>query len=92
MTQRSDFYKFIQAELCRAEQVVHEADNSNFKRHEPTIDMHRGMSVAYRKALAWLENDYVTPPGPVKIERSYSLIFCEKLLLAILVCAIILTL
>jgi hypothetical protein len=92
MTQRSDTYKYLQSELCRAEQVVHEADNSNIKRHEPTIDMHRGMIVSYRKAIAFLDNEEIAPSEPFRIERNCNVIFCEKLLLAILLCAIILTL
>lgn len=92
MMQKSDTYKYLQSELCRAEAVVYEADNSNLKKHDPTTDMHRGMIVAYRKAIAFLDNEEVAPSEPLRIERNYNVIFCEKLLLAILVCGIILML
>ena len=62
-------FRHLEAELMRAEAVV-QSDNGNKKQHQPTIDNHRGQIIALRKALAFLEMDETTPPGPVELNRN----------------------
>jgi hypothetical protein len=67
--------KLIDAELARVEAVIFDAENSKKKKHLPTIDIHRGERIAYKKALSWmeLEENFPCQPSNLVIDYVYSL-------------------
>lgn len=61
----------LEQDLARAEAVIL-ADEGTKKLHGPTVDNFRGQALAYKRALALLEMEKITPPGPVEIHRTYT--------------------
>jgi len=63
---------YLQQDLARAEAVILAA-NGKKRLHGPTVDNFRGQAIAYKRALALLEMEKITPPGPVEIHRTYTI-------------------
>lgn len=84
----------LKAELARADSIIHESGQSNKKPHGPTIDNFKGQSMAYRKAITWLEMEKITPRGPLVFHHNFAIpwkTFFMILLTGYIVCGIIYT-
>jgi hypothetical protein len=72
--------EILENELARAEAIVGQAEKEKRrKRHQPTIDIHKGQIIAFRKVLSWLDIDtqYVRTPIEIKsyLTISWPLVF-----------------
>lgn len=59
----------LERELARAEAVVHQAQHGKKKLHGPTVHNFEGQRLAYRRALALLDMEQITPCSPIEIHR-----------------------
>jgi hypothetical protein len=64
-------YKHLESELARAEAAS--STVGPMKRHEPTVENHKGQAIALKKALTLLEIEQTTPPTPLTLNREYKI-------------------
>lgn len=80
--------ELLEIELARAESIVKQNENSKKKRHQPTIENHKGQAIALRKALSWLEAERLYVRDPVEIKSyltiSWGFIFWSLALIIII--------
>lgn len=67
-------HKLLQLDLARAEAAVAGS------KHKPTTDNFAGQALAYKRTLALLEMEKITPPGPVEIHRELTITIPWKVL------------
>lgn len=63
----------LESDLARAEAIVHESQHGKKKLHGPTVHNFEGQRIAIRRALALLEMERITPPGPVEIHKQITI-------------------
>jgi len=65
--------ELLEIELARAESIVNESQKGKRRRHEPTIENHRGQVIALRKALSWIAADSVYVRTPIEVKSNLTI-------------------
>lgn len=82
----------LQSDLARAEAVAHEAKHGRKKLHGPTVHNFEGQAIALKRALALLDMEQITPPGPVEIHKQVTITIPWSVLAILAACGILLLL
>ncbi len=64
--------QILNLDLARAESIILAGETGKKKVHGPTIDNFKGQALAYKRVLALLAIQEVTPRGPLEINNSYT--------------------